>query len=66
MPRKAFIADLKTAQETQISGITEIKRGENDEDIELCFVPETGPPIEIGLLATPGTFSIFFRSSGEA
>lgn len=54
MPRRDFNADLKSATESQIQGITAITRGEGDEEIDVCFVPPNGPPIELTLLAQPG------------
>jgi ubiquitin-conjugating enzyme E2 Q len=56
MPRKAFLADFETAKVQRIRGITSVSRGENDEDINVCFVPPVGAPIEITLLTQPGTF----------
>jgi ubiquitin-conjugating enzyme E2 Q len=51
MPRKAYIADVATATSQNIPGISSVARGSEDGDLNVCYVPMTGPPIEIGLLA---------------
>ncbi len=55
MPRKQFIADVQAAADKRIAGITKIARGEDDGEVVVCFVPPSGAPIEISLLAQPGT-----------
>jgi ubiquitin-conjugating enzyme E2 Q len=54
MPRKQFIADVQAAGDKNILGITSIARGDDDGEVVACFVPPTGSPIEISLLAQPG------------
>jgi len=51
MPRKAYIADVATTAAQEIPGIDAVVRGSEDGDLNICFVPATGIPIEIGLLA---------------
>jgi hypothetical protein len=55
MARKTFIADFEISRKQNIPGISSVARGENDEDINVSFVPHGGVPIEIVLLAQPGT-----------
>jgi hypothetical protein len=51
MPRKAYITDVAAAAAQEIPGIEAVVRGSEDGDLNICFVPSTGIPIEIGLLA---------------
>lgn len=51
MPRKAFIADVTAASEKTIPRIIDVKRGDDDGDIACVYVPATGAPITISLLA---------------
>jgi len=51
MPRKAYIADVATAVSQNIPGISSVAKGSEDGDLNICYLPVTGPPIEIGLLA---------------
>jgi hypothetical protein len=55
MPRKQFIADIQVAADKNILGITSIARGDDDGEVVASFAPPTGAPIEISLLAQPGT-----------
>lgn len=55
MPRKQFIADIQAAADKKILGITTIARGDDDGEVVASFAPPTGAPIEISLLAQPGT-----------
>lgn len=55
MPRKQFIADIQAAADKKILGITSIARGDDDGEVVASFAPPTGAPIEISLLAQPGT-----------
>jgi len=57
MPRKQFIADVQAAADKNILGITSVVRGDDDGEVVACFSPPTGAPIEISLLAQPGTQS---------
>jgi ubiquitin-conjugating enzyme E2 Q len=59
MPRKAFNADVKAASEQVIAGITDVGRGDDDGDVNACYTPGTGSPIELGLLVTPGKSALF-------
>jgi len=54
MPRKQFIADVQVAAENSIRGITSVTRGDDDGEVIASFVPPTGAPIEVSLLAQPG------------
>ena len=51
MPRKAFLADVAMAASKLISQVIDVKRGDDDGDIDFQFVPSSGDPIHIGLLA---------------
>lgn len=51
MPRKAYIADVAKVTAQEIPGINSIAKGSEDGDLNICFVPSSGIPIEIGLLA---------------
>ncbi len=55
MPRKQFIADIQVTADKNIQGITSIVRGDDDGEVVASFAPPTGVPIEISLLAQPGT-----------
>jgi ubiquitin-conjugating enzyme E2 Q len=55
MPRKQFIADVQVAADKNIFGISSVVRGDDDGEVVAYFVPPTGAPIEISLLAQPGT-----------
>ena len=57
MPRKAFVADIAAAAEKSIVGVSVVVKGDDDGDVNFCFMPTSGVPIEIGLLAM-GMFSI--------
>ncbi|RDW64904.1 hypothetical protein BP6252_10555 [Coleophoma cylindrospora] len=52
MPRKAFVADVAAAAESDIPGIVSISRGADDGDVNFDFVPNSGERIELALLAT--------------
>jgi ubiquitin-conjugating enzyme E2 Q len=54
MPRKEFIADVQAAADKKVLGITNVARGDDDGEVVACFVPPSGAPIEISLLAQPG------------
>jgi len=51
MPRKAYIADVAKVTAQEIPGINSIAKGSEDGDLNICFLPSSGIPIEIGLLA---------------
>ncbi|RDL41264.1 uncharacterized protein BP5553_01243 [Venustampulla echinocandica] len=55
MPRKAYIADaaavIDQAAAQNSPGITSITKGSEDGELHICFVPPTGLPIEIQLIA---------------
>ncbi|TVY68712.1 Ubiquitin-conjugating enzyme E2 Q2 [Lachnellula suecica] len=51
MPRKAYIADVAAVIAQDIPGISSVAKGSEDGDLNICFVPSSGVPIEIGLLA---------------
>jgi ubiquitin-conjugating enzyme E2 Q len=51
MPRKAFLADVALTSEKAIDSILDVKRGDDDGDVNFVFVPASGTPIAIGLLA---------------
>lgn len=53
MPRKAFVADIQAAAEQNIPGISSVTKGPDD-DVIVSFVPVSGGPIEIILMAQPG------------
>ena len=55
MPRKQFIADVQVAADKGAPGITSVVRGDDDGEVVASFSPPTGAPIEISLLAQPGT-----------
>jgi len=55
MPRKAFIADIQASIDKNIPAITAITRGNDDNEVIACFVPQTGSSLEISMLAQPGT-----------
>lgn len=52
MTRKAFIADVAAAAAENISDVVSVLRGDDDGDVNFCYLPPSGDPIEIGLLAT--------------
>jgi hypothetical protein len=62
MARKAFLADIVAASEKNIPNIVSISRGDDDGDINFCYIHETAEPVDIGLLAM-GTFSCLRRST---
>ena len=51
MPRKAFLADVAAAAEKNIPNIIDVKRGDDDGDVNFVFVPANGAPIAVGMLA---------------
>jgi ubiquitin-conjugating enzyme E2 Q len=51
MPRKAFLADVASASNMHIPHIVDVKRGEDDGDVEFVYVPVSGEPIIIALIA---------------
>lgn len=51
MPRKAFLADVTSTSEQALSNILDVKRGDDDGDVNFVFVPTTGASIAIGVLA---------------
>lgn len=55
MPRKQFIADVQVAADKSVLGITNVARGDDDGEVVASFVPPSGAPIEISLMAQPGT-----------
>jgi hypothetical protein len=55
MGRKDFIADVQGASELAIPGISLVARGDDDGEVNVCFVPPSGAPIELSMLAQPGT-----------
>jgi hypothetical protein len=54
MPRKQFIVDVQAAADKTILGIANVARGDDDGEVVVSFVPPSGVPIEISLLAQPG------------
>jgi hypothetical protein len=60
MPRKAFIADIKTAGERGITGITHVDKGDDDGEVRASYAPVSGTPIELSLLVTPGKIGADF------
>ncbi|KAH7397638.1 hypothetical protein BKA64DRAFT_672448 [Cadophora sp. MPI-SDFR-AT-0126] len=56
MPRKAFVADVQAAAEKNIPGISSVVRGPDD-DVIVTFVPASGAPFEINLMAQPDVAS---------
>lgn len=52
------MADAATAAAQKPPGITAVVKGSEDGDLNVCFVPSNGLPIEIALLAL-GTFHLF-------
>ncbi|KAI9746025.1 MAG: hypothetical protein M1818_000706 [Claussenomyces sp. TS43310] len=53
MSRKAFVADIASAKELNIPGISNIVRGAEDGDLEFLYTPDcTQPPISIQAVAT--------------
>lgn len=70
MTRKAFLADVTSTSEKDIPNILDVKRGDDDGDVNFVYVPVTGAPIAIGLLAldvsgypAENNFMIFTKSS---
>lgn len=51
MTRKAFIADVTSASEKSIPSVLDVERGEDDGDVNFVFLPMSGVPINIALLA---------------
>ncbi|KAH6672966.1 hypothetical protein B0J14DRAFT_654691 [Halenospora varia] len=51
MPRKAYIADVTAANAQNIQGITSVVRGDEDGDLNVCYAPSVGVPIELSLMA---------------
>lgn len=56
MPRKQFFADVQVAADKKIDTITSVARGSDDGEVIATFLPPRGIPIEISLLAQPGTY----------
>ena len=56
MPRKQFIADVQTASERTVTGISGVCRGTDDESVYATYTSSSGPPLEIELLVQPGEF----------
>jgi hypothetical protein len=57
MTRKAFIADVTSASEKPVPNIRDVKRGDDDGDVNFVFVPASGEPMTIALLAL-GTYQL--------
>ncbi|KAM0161438.1 hypothetical protein ACHAQE_003496 [Botrytis cinerea] len=71
MTRKHFLADVKEASEKCIPNVVSISRGDDDGDVNFCFLHDSTEPIEIGLLAldvsgypSGNNFMIFTKSDG--
>ncbi|KAF7910678.1 uncharacterized protein EAF01_002188 [Botrytis porri] len=71
MTRKHFLADVKEASEKGIPNVISISRGDDDGDVNFCFLHDSTEPIEIGLLAidvseypSGNSFMIFTKSEG--
>ncbi|TGO10341.1 hypothetical protein BTUL_0138g00280 [Botrytis tulipae] len=71
MTRKQFLADVKEASEKGIPNVISISRGDDDGDVNFCFLHDSTEPIEIGLLAldvseypSGNNFMIFTKSEG--
>ncbi|KAF7934519.1 hypothetical protein EAE99_002970 [Botrytis elliptica] len=71
MTRKHFLADVKEASEKGIPNVISISRGDDDGDVNFCFLHDSTEPIEIGLLAldvseypSGNNFMIFTKSEG--
>ncbi|APA09798.1 hypothetical protein sscle_05g045680 [Sclerotinia sclerotiorum 1980 UF-70] len=71
MTRKHFLADVIAASEKGISNVVSIGRGDDDGDVNFCFLHDSTEPIEIGLLAldvcdypSGNSFMIFTKSDG--
>ncbi|PQE18799.1 ubiquitin conjugating enzyme protein [Rutstroemia sp. NJR-2017a WRK4] len=71
MARKAFLADVVAASEKNIPNVISISRGDDDGDINFCYIHEAAEPVEIGLLAmdiseypSGNTYMIFAKSDG--
>lgn len=56
MPRKAFLEDVTSTSNKGIESILDVKRGDDDGDVNFVFVPASGTPIAIGLLALGTSF----------
>ncbi|KAJ8066456.1 hypothetical protein OCU04_005516 [Sclerotinia nivalis] len=71
MTRKHFLADVTAASEKGISNVVSISRGDDDGDVNFCFLHDSTEPIEIGLLAldvsdypSGNSFMVFTKSDG--
>ncbi|QSZ37655.1 hypothetical protein DSL72_008754 [Monilinia vaccinii-corymbosi] len=71
MPRKQFLADIETASEKGIPNVVSISRGEDDGDVNFCFLHPSTEPIDVGLLALDvsgypdeNSFMVFTKSHG--
>ncbi|KAF7961213.1 hypothetical protein EAE96_000879 [Botrytis aclada] len=71
MTRKHFLADVKEASEKGIPNVISISRGDDDGDVNFCFLHDSTEPIEIALLAldvsaypSGNEFMIFTKSEG--
>lgn len=52
MTRKQFTADLAAAANSTIADVSNIRRGEEDGQINFRFMPASGSPLDISLLST--------------
>ncbi|KAB8304685.1 hypothetical protein EYC80_004050 [Monilinia laxa] len=71
MTRKHFLADIAAASKKEIPNVVSIGRGDDDGDVNFCFLHGSTEPIEVGLLALdvsgyPGenSFMVFTKSDG--
>ncbi|CAD6441845.1 9b27a76f-85a1-4450-a8c9-cd0173dd82b2 [Sclerotinia trifoliorum] len=71
MARKRFLADVIAASKKGISHVVSISRGDDDGDVNFCFLHDSAEPIEIGLLAldvseypSGNSFMVFTKSDG--
>lgn len=51
MPRKAFLADVTAAANKLSPNIIDVKRGDDDGDIDFIYISPACPPVSIGLIA---------------
>lgn len=51
MGRKNFLADIITASEKGIPNVMSISRGDDDGDVNFCFLHDSTEPIEVQILA---------------
>ncbi|KAI9648683.1 hypothetical protein NHQ30_003321 [Ciborinia camelliae] len=71
MTRKHFLSDITTASDKGIPNVVSIVRGDDDGDVNFCFLHDSTEPIEIGLLALDvseypdgNSFMVFTKSDG--